>query len=73
MGKRTQIPESWQKLYARTQSGKASPRQAIKMQCGECIGYDRTEIPKCSDFGCPLHKYRPFKKVVDVPVEQKKV
>jgi hypothetical protein len=53
------VPESWLKLYNKTQSGKTSPRQAIKMFCGECMGYDRTQIPKCPDNGCPLYKHRP--------------
>lgn len=54
------VPESFRKLYERTQTGKAGPRQAIKMQCAECTGYDRDEITNCSDLACPLYKYRPF-------------
>lgn len=52
--------ETFRNLYERTQSGKAGPRQAIKMQCAECVGYDRNEITNCTDIGCPLYNYRPF-------------
>lgn len=59
-----QVPESFSKLYERTQSGKASSRQAIKMQCAECVGYDRDEITNCTDTGCPLYYYRPFAGII---------
>jgi hypothetical protein len=54
-----EVPEKWQKLYQKCLSGKASPRQCIKMFCGECMGYDRTEVAACEDEGCPLYSKRP--------------
>jgi hypothetical protein len=54
------VPESFRKLYEKTQKGKASPRAVIKMMCAECVQYIRDEVTKCSDFGCPAHRYRPF-------------
>ena len=54
------VPESFRKLYEKTQNGKASPRAVIKMMCAECVQYIRDEITNCSDFGCPAHRYRPF-------------
>lgn len=53
------VPIKYRKLYGRTQTGKASPRQAIKMQCVECTGYVRKEVTMCTDTQCPLYKYRP--------------
>ena len=58
---RANIPVKCRKNYERAVSGKASPRQAIKAQCLECVQYDRTEVTNCSDTGCPLYQYRPFK------------
>ena len=59
---RNGMPKLYQGGYERAISGKASPRQAIKAQCLECVGYERDEIPRCSDTGCPLYYYRPFQK-----------
>jgi hypothetical protein len=55
------VPERYQALYERTQAGMASPRQAIKMQCLECVSYDQDEVKACTDTGCPLYLYRPGK------------
>ncbi len=55
-----EIPKLYQKLYERAASGKASPRQAIRMQCLEGCGYERNEVTCCTDTGCPLYRYRPF-------------
>ena len=62
-----EVPESMQNIYDRTQAGTASPRQAIKMFCLECVGYDREEVKVCSDQGCPLYQYRSGKVMVKRP------
>jgi len=54
------VPKQYQALYARTQTKKAGPLQAIKMQCLECVGFVRNEVQLCTDTGCPLFQYRPF-------------
>lgn len=54
------IPKLYQGGYERAVCGKASPRQAIKLQCLECVGYERDEITRCTDTGCALYHYRPF-------------
>ena len=56
-----QIPESQQKGYLKAVHGKGSPRSAIKAFCCECVAYDRIEVTLCTDLGCPLYLYRPFK------------
>lgn len=63
------VPESWRKLYDKCLAVKTSPRSAIKMQCGECVGYIRDEITRCTDTGCPLFGYRPFRNVKAPPTE----
>ena len=59
------IPESMRKTYARASIGKASPREAIKAFCCECMGHVRSEIPHCTDLGCPLFHLRPYQKRTD--------
>jgi hypothetical protein len=59
---RTGMPKLYQSGYERAINGKASPRQAIKAQCLECVGYERNEITNCTDTDCPLYCYRPFQK-----------
>jgi len=60
MSQRDQIPVSMQKTYDRAMSGK-SPRNGIKAMCQECMGYDRYEVSLCTDRGCPLYPYRPYR------------
>lgn len=52
-------PEKWRGLLTRAIEGKASPRAAIKAQCGECNGFDRQAIATCTADACPLWMYRP--------------
>ncbi len=56
-------PESARKALREAFSGSASPRQAIKAMCLACVGFDRSQVEKCSGWSCPLWKYRPFQKV----------
>jgi len=56
-------PESWRGILTKAITGKASPRAAIKAQCGECNGFDRDAIRECTADACPLHPYRPFRNV----------
>lgn len=60
-GKRlSTIPESAQSVFQRSWAKKASPRQAIKAQCLECMGFDRKGIAGCTSYACSLWEYRPF-------------
>ncbi len=58
---RTDIPKLYQKLYEQAANGKASPRKAIKAFCLDCVGYGRDEITHCTDTGCSLYCYRPYR------------
>ena len=64
---RAAMPRKYRKLYSRVISGKASPREAIKMQCLECWAYVAAETTKCDNYACPLFRYRPFQKPVKSP------
>ncbi|MBM4078134.1 MAG: hypothetical protein FJ278_00420 [Planctomycetes bacterium] len=46
--------------YLRAACGLASPRQAIRAQCSECLGWERREVALCTALACPLYAYRPF-------------
>ena len=59
--KLAQMPQSCRRNYRRAASGKASPREAIKAQCLQCVGWVREEVRLCTALDCPLWMYRPFK------------
>lgn len=57
------VPESARRLYSQAIRGKASPRQAIKAKCQNCMGYEefRVRIAECTaEATCPLWPYRPY-------------
>lgn len=54
------VPESMRKTYEKAMTGK-SRGAGIKAFCSECVGYDRKEVSLCTDTGCPLYPYRPFR------------
>jgi hypothetical protein len=60
--RRCDVPPSLRRLYGRVRAGEASPRQAIKMQCAECTGYDRAAVAECPARACPLWRYRPWQR-----------
>ena len=55
-----EMPSSYRPLYLKAVLGKASPRNAIKAQCLECIGWERREVAACTAEACPLWAYRPY-------------
>ena len=59
------IPGIYKNNYLSAVSGKASPRNAIKAFCIECMGYVRAEVTNCETFDCPLNLYRPYRKAGD--------
>lgn len=56
------MPSRYQKLYNRVTSSKASPREAIKAHCLECMGWHKNEVILCNSVACPLYRYRPYQK-----------
>ena len=64
--RRARMPKRYRVLYDRCTSGKASPRQAIRMQCLECYGWVQTETAQCDNVCCPLFRYRPYQKRAQV-------
>ncbi len=66
---RAAIPSKYRKLFDRVVEGKASPREAIKLQCLACFGYVQSQAKQCDDYLCHLYRYRPYQKSVKSPTE----
>ena len=50
------------KAYPRTVAAASKSRKAaIKLFCLECVGGSRIEVKRCTDAGCPLYRYRPYR------------
>ena len=54
------IPPMYKGIYRKAMTGK-SFRAAMHAQCLECVMWQRIEVAKCTDKGCPLYNYRPYK------------
>ena len=55
------IPSLYRAGYVKAAAGLASPREAIKAHCLECVGWIRAEVTACTAVACPLFAYRPFR------------
>ena len=55
------VPESRKGIVEKAYRGTASPRQAIKAKCYECVGYEDMSrgVRECSSSACPLWAFRP--------------
>lgn len=53
-----EMPATMRNGYLRAMRGR-SPRGAITAMCRMCCGWQRAEIPRCTDPSCPLYEYRP--------------
>ena len=54
------IPVLYKNNYRKAMNGK-NRASAVKAFCLECMGWQRTEVAKCTSVACPLFLYRPFK------------
>ena len=61
------IPQKYRNIYIKAFSGKASPRQAIKAFCLECVYWQKEEIRKCTCPACPLYRLRPYQQSASLP------
>jgi hypothetical protein len=59
-----QIPKIHQAVYKSAVSGK-SRKNAVKAFCLECVCWQKEEVRSCTDLGCPLYPYRPYKNRVN--------
>ena len=65
INKADSMPRIYRKNYLAAVEGRATPRNAIKAFCLECMGWQRNEVSGCSTIDCPLNLYRPYRKVGD--------
>lgn len=54
------VPKLYRFGYLTAAGGTASPRDAIKAHCLECVCWQREEVIQCTALACPLYAYRPF-------------
>ena len=53
----SQIPVKFRGLYRRAMTGK-SRKAAIRAHCLMCVGWQASEVAKCTAPSCPLYAYR---------------
>lgn len=53
----SRTPDMYRDKYEAATSGK-SRKCAIRTFCLECVGWNRAEVSRCSDLGCPLWAFR---------------
>jgi hypothetical protein len=58
--RRKQMPKIHRANYDDAVSGK-SRKAAIKAFCLMCVQWQKEEVRLCTDLGCPLYPYRPYK------------
>lgn len=65
--RRSDMSELYRSLYDKAVAGTASPRQAIKSFCLECMGWQRMEVARCTTAECSLHRLRPYQQEISAP------
>ncbi|MFC1781112.1 hypothetical protein ACFLZ8_02475 [Planctomycetota bacterium] len=55
-----QIPKVYRAIYKSATKGK-SRKSAIHSFCLECCGYEKESVRQCTDSGCCLYEFRPYK------------
>ena len=50
------IPPKYRKLYERGRAGRA--KAAIRCHCLMCVGWEPTEVERCTATSCPLYPLR---------------
>ena len=63
------IPKVYQANYETAISGK-SRAAAVKAKCLDCCCWQRVEISCCPVDTCPLHPYRPYRSLENLPKPQ---
>lgn len=65
--RRSDMSELYRPLYDRVVAGTASPRQAIKSFCLQCMGWQRKDVATCKTAECSLHRHRPYQQERPAP------
>ena len=62
------MPHFCRRTYLTAMRGR-SRNSAVKAFCSMCMGWERVEIPLCTDPACPLFPYRPYVEHASGPEE----
>lgn len=62
-------PVKHQVALRKSFAGGLSPRQAIRVKCLDCCGYERAEVAECRVVTCPLWAIRPYRYAVTTEAE----
>lgn len=60
-------PERYQSLLTKALLGEATPGQAIKAHCQQCVGYEEVvvRVGDCGSKACPLWHHRPYQSAAE--------
>jgi len=64
------IPKPYKKTYEKAVARK-SMKAAIKAQCLECVGWEKSEVRNCTALACPLWAYRPYQEILKSSVKRR--
>lgn len=70
--KKTTKPPKKKEKAVKSERDKITRAQAIKLQCIECMGYQKTLVKDCPDQQCPLWPFRKGfgQEHTDIPVRK---
>ena len=54
-----QMPATHRRRYCKAVAGR-SLAACVAAFCAECVGWDRSEVEKCTSLACPLYTLRPY-------------
>lgn len=53
------VPKAFRAVVAKSETSRAA---AVKAKCLECVGFEMSEVTKCTAKDCPLWAWRPYQK-----------
>lgn len=59
------VPQKHKGKYRKALAGKISPREAIKIHCFHCYGWNTPDAKRCNNTACPLWHYSPAAKILN--------
>ena len=65
-----EVPDQYRKMYNRAMNGK-SPRDAIRVHCIMCMGWQESLVDGCTAPTCPLYPYRNKEPIRELSEAQK--
>jgi len=60
---RSEVPTYYRNLVEQVADG--SKAAAVKLNCLQCVGFERAEVTKCTSVQCPMWAFRPYQGKAD--------